>query len=93
MSRFAASALRLTLATSVFLFASSTLAQEDAESLDELLQDVRERAAEVTQENTERETEFREERDQQQAILENTQAELQQAFLDLRNDRFIRPAN
>ena len=78
MSRFTASALRLTLATSVFLFASSTFAQEDAESLDELLQDVRERAAEVTQENSERETGFREQRDQQQTILENTLAELQE---------------
>jgi len=66
------------LATSVFLFASNAFAQEDAESLDELLQDVRERAAEVTQENTERETGFREQRDQQQTILENTQAELQE---------------
>ena len=78
MSRFTASALRLSLATSVFLFASSTFAQEDAESLDELLQDVRERAAEVTQENSERETGFREQRDQQQTILENTLAELQE---------------
>jgi len=78
MRRLTASGLRVMLATSVFLFASNAFAQEDAESLDELLQDVRERAAEVTQENTERETEFREERDQQQSILENTQAELQE---------------
>jgi len=78
MRRLTASGLRVMLATSVFLFASNAFAQEDAESLDELLQDVRERAAEVTQENTERETEFREERDQQQSILENTQTELQE---------------
>lgn len=72
----AASSLQLMLAALIFSFTSSAHAQEDAESLDELLQDVRERAGEVTQENTERETEFREERDQQKAILENTQAEL-----------------
>jgi len=78
MRRLTASGLRVMLATSVFLFASNAFAQEDAESLDELLQDVRERAAEVTQENTERETGFREQRDQQQTILENTQAELQE---------------
>ena len=78
MRRLTASGLRVMLATSVFLFASNAFAQEDAESLDELLQDVRERAAEVTQENTERETEFREERDQQQSILENTRTELQE---------------
>ena len=72
----AASSLQLMLAALVFSFTSSAHAQEDAESLDELLQDVRERAGEVTQENTERETEFREERDQRKAILENTQAEL-----------------
>ncbi len=72
----AASSLQLMLAALIFSFTSSASAQEDAESLDELLQDVRERAGEVTQENTERETEFREERDQQKAILENTQAEL-----------------
>ena len=73
-----ASALQLMLAAFVFLFTSSALAQEDAESLDELLQDVRERAGEVAQENAERETEFREERDQQKTILENTQAQLQE---------------
>ena len=72
----AASSLQLMLAALIFSFTSSAHAQEDAESLDELLQDVRERAGEVTQENAERETEFREERDQQKAILENTQAEL-----------------
>ena len=72
----AASSLQLMLAALIFSFTSSAHAQEDAESLDELLQDVRERAGEVTQENTERETEFREERDQRKAILENTQAEL-----------------
>ncbi|RLA32306.1 MAG: hypothetical protein DRR11_02430 [Gammaproteobacteria bacterium] len=78
MRRLTASGLQSMLATCIILFASSALAQEDAESLGELLQDVRERAAEVTQENTERETGFREQRDQQQTILENTQAELQE---------------
>jgi len=68
--------LNLLLGTSVFLVASVSIAQEDAESLDELLQDVRERAAEVTQENNEREAGFRQERDQRLTILEGTQAEL-----------------
>ncbi len=66
----------MVLSLCVFLTVSSVPAQEDVESLDELLQDVRDRAAEVTLENAGRETEFREERDLQQSILEDTQAEL-----------------
>jgi biopolymer transport protein ExbB len=76
MKRLTASGLQSVLAFCVFLTVSSATAQEDAESLNELLQDVRERAAEVTLENAERETEFREERDQRQAILNDTQTEL-----------------
>jgi len=76
MKRFTTSGLQSVLAFCVLLAVSSATAQEDAESLDELLQDVRERAAEVTLENVGRETEFREERDQRQAILEDTQTEL-----------------
>jgi len=68
--------LNLLLGTCAFLAAPLSIAQEDAESLDELLQDVRERAAEVSQENSEREAGFRQERDQRQTILEGTQAEL-----------------
>jgi len=67
MKRLTASGLRSVLAFCVFLTVSSATAQEDVESLDELLQDVRDRAAEVTLENAERESEFREERDQQQS--------------------------
>ena len=76
MKRFATTGLHMVLAICVLLTVSSATAQEDVESLDELLQDVRDRAAEVTLENVERESEFREERDQRQSILEDTQIEL-----------------
>jgi len=76
MKRLATTGLQMVLAFCVLLTVSSATAQEDVESLDELLQDVRDRAAEVTLENVERESEFREERDQRQSILEDTQTEL-----------------
>jgi biopolymer transport protein ExbB len=76
MKRLATTGLQMVLAFCVLLTVSSATAQEDVESLDELLQDVRDRAAEVTLENVERESGFREERDQRQSILEDTQTEL-----------------
>jgi biopolymer transport protein ExbB len=56
--------------------AGAVRAQDAANSLEELLKQVREQGTESSAQNRQREQEFRQRRDQQKAILERTRAEL-----------------
>lgn len=74
--------LLATIAVSLVLLGNAPIAvaqQDAARTLDELLQSVRQSGSETSKINQQREQEFRTQRDQQQAILRRTQAEIAQA--------------